>query len=134
MSVLEVDDSTSCEDPSHVALQWVSIGVIAVISVGLPIGLFIILWLKAKDWEKNKRGRYADVAQRMSAELGCDLKQAEFVIRDIVVGQDFSFVMDAFDPRYLYWEAFDMIRKLGTFIPRHYPSMMSGSILTDWLL
>ena len=108
-----ITDGTSCEESSHVALQWVSTGVIVVISLGLPIGLFIKLWLKAKDWEDNKRGKYADVAQRMSAELGVDLKQAEFVIRDIVVGTDYSFVMDAFDPRYLYWEALDMIHVIG---------------------
>ena len=109
-------DATSCEESSHVALQWISTGVIAVISVGLPIALFVKLWLKASDWENNQRGKYADVAQRMSAELDVDLKQAEFVIRDIVVGKAFSFLMDAFDPRYLYWEALDMIRKLGKFI------------------
>lgn len=30
---------------------------------------------------------------------------AEYVIRDVTIGRDYSFLMDAYVPRYLYWEA-----------------------------
>ena len=29
---------------------------------------------------------------------------AEYVIRDVTIGRDYSFLMDAYVPRYLYWE------------------------------
>jgi hypothetical protein len=37
---------------------------------------------------------------------------AKWVIRDVTIGRDYSFLMDAFKPDYLYWEALDMLRKL----------------------
>jgi hypothetical protein len=113
VSVLEVDDGTICEDSSHTAMQWASVVVIVLIAIGLPIALFVLLYSKARNYEKNQRHEYLSVAQRMSSELKVPLTTAEFVIRDIVVGRDFSFVMDAFDPRYLYFESVDMLRKLA---------------------
>lgn len=94
-------------------MQWVSGCVIVVVNFGLPIALLYGLTSASSFYENNTRKEYADVARRMSTELGVELKTAEHVIRDIVVGQDFGFLMDAFQPQFLYWEALDMIRKLA---------------------
>jgi hypothetical protein len=112
-SVLQIDDAVICEDPSHVTMQWFSGVVIAIVAVGLPIGLLYVLNSKASHYEKNTRQQYSAVAKRMSTELGVELHVAEYVIRDIVVGKEFGFLMDAFQPSFLYWEALDMIRKLA---------------------
>jgi hypothetical protein len=112
-SVLEIDDAVICEDASHVRMQWLSGAVILVVAVGLPLGLLYVLKTKASYYESNTRKQYSDVAKRMSAELGVELNVAEYVIRDIVVGEEFGFLMDAFQPQFLYWEALDMIRKLA---------------------
>ena len=40
----------------------------------------------------------------MAEDLQVDEVAAEFVIRDVIIGEDYSFLMDAFNPRYLYWE------------------------------
>ena len=108
-SVLELDDAVICEDPSHVVMQWFSGAVVVIVAVGLPVFLGLLLTRKAKAFEKNTRRKYADVAKRLSTEMSTeerpvDVATAEYVIRDVAIGRDFSFVMDAFDPRYLYWE------------------------------
>jgi hypothetical protein len=112
-SVLEIDDAVICEDPSHRRMQWLSGAVIAIIAVGTPVGLLYVLKSKAAHYERETRVQYSDVAKRMSTELKVELHVAEYVIRDIVVGKEFGFLMDAFQPSFLYWEALDMIRKLA---------------------
>eukprot|EP01047_Picozoa_sp_COSAG01_P002788 COSAG01_NODE_76_length_28332_cov_298.876992_18_plen_399_part_00 len=111
MSVLELDDTTTCESSGHTVLKGISAVVIAVFSIG-PVILFFYFRSKAKDWKNNQCEKYHKPARRMHVELGVDLKEAEFVIRDIIFGRDYSMLMDAFRPRYLYWEALDMVRKL----------------------
>jgi hypothetical protein len=114
-SVLEIDDAVICEDASHVRMQWLSGAVIAIVALGLPIALLYKLITKGRYYENNLRKQYSGVAKRMSAELGVELSVAEYVVRDIVVGTEstFGFLMDAFLPQYLYWEALDMLRKLA---------------------
>ena len=111
-SVLEIDDAVICEEPSHVRMQWLSGIVIAVVALALPCCTLYKLASKALHYENNTRQQYATVAKRMSTEMKIDIHVAEYVIRDIVIGQELGFLMDAFQPAYLYWEALDMIRKL----------------------
>ena len=99
-----------CEDSSHRVMQGISIGVILVFALGVPVSLFTVLYSKAHSYEKETRKTYTKTARRLSKELDVDLSRAEFVIRDCVIGGNFSFVMDAYDPRFLYWEALDMLR------------------------
>ena len=35
------------------------------------------------------------------------LDVAEFVVRDVSIGRDYSFLMNAYKPKFLYWEALD---------------------------
>ena len=43
------------------------------------------------------------MAQRMVAEMGVDFATAEYVIRDVTIGRSYSFLMDGYVPRHLYW-------------------------------
>jgi hypothetical protein len=101
-SVLEMDDAVMCEDPSHRVMQWLSGVVIVVIAAGLPLLLMLHLMAKTKNYNDTFQGKNKAVATRMAVELGVPVEAAEFVIRDVTIGRDLAFVMDAYEPRYLY--------------------------------
>ena len=111
-SVLEADDSVVCEDSSHRLLQGVSVGMVVFVAFGLPLLFGVVLIKSARDYERTSAKPNAEMAKRLAKELDADVAVAEYVIRDVTIGQDYSFLMDAYKPRYLYWEAMDMIRKL----------------------
>ena len=111
-SFLELDDAVFCEDSSHVAMQVASGIVIVVVSISLPVALLVMLVRKARSYDLESRDSYTPVAKRLAVDLGVDVSTAAFAVRDIVLGRDFSFVMDAYNPKYLWWEAIDMLRKL----------------------
>ena len=64
----------------------------------------VMLVVMARSYARNMAGSKAAIAHRLSEDLGVDEGEAEFVIRDLTIGEDYSFLMDAFKPRYLYWE------------------------------
>jgi hypothetical protein len=109
-SVLVMDDTTMCDDAAHVAMQWASGAVILVIAVGTPLALLCVLVRKSTAYTRDSATTNLKVAQRMSKDLGCTVDSAQYTIRDLLVGADFAFVMDGYDPQYIYWESFDMVR------------------------
>ena len=111
-SFLELDDSVMCEDASHVVIQIASVFVIVLVSISLPLVLLAVLIKKAQTYDIESHESYTPVAKRLAADLGVDVTTAAYAVRDIVLGQDLSFVMDAYKPLYLWWEAIDMLRKL----------------------
>ena len=38
---------------------------------------------------------------------------AWYMIRDVEISASFSFITDAYRPKFLYWEALDMLRKVA---------------------
>ena len=102
--VLEADDSILCSDPAHQAIRGLSGVVVAVFAFGLPITFGYILLRLARSYDRETRGTNAVLARRVAEDLKVDEVSAEFVIRDVIIGEDYSFLMDAFNPRYLYWE------------------------------
>ena len=86
---------------------------IAIIAVGLPLYFGVVLVWEAKVYQRDFAGPNEAMAKRFANELGVKKEQAEFVIRDVSIGQGYSFLMDAYVPHYLYWEALDMLRKLA---------------------
>ena len=100
--ILSSDDSVYCEDPSHRALQIVSLLVIAVVAVGLPLAFGFILLRASRRYERNLTGKHKEVAKRIAKELDVQEDQAAWVVRDVVIGRDYSFLMDAYSPKYLY--------------------------------
>lgn len=113
-SVLESDDAIICEDSSHRVLQGVSVGVVIIIAFGMPVLFGSILWIAARDYQRNTAKPNEEIAKRMAEELDVPLRTAEYVIRDVTIGTNYSFLMDAYQPRYLYWEALDMLRNLSS--------------------
>ena len=63
-------------------------------------------------YKRECEGPNAEVTQRLAQELDVPLDVAEFVVRDVSIGRDYSFLMDGYKPRCLYWEALDMLRPL----------------------
>lgn len=113
VSVLDADDNVFCQDSSHKTLQALSGFVVAFVAVGLPILFGYILIKAAHDYQRDSAQPNKEMALRMSTELGVDVTTAEYVIRDVTIGRSYSFLMDAYVPQYLYWEALDMLRKLA---------------------
>ena len=60
-----------------------------------------ILLTKAKVYDRETRGTNAALAGYVAKDLNVDGLAAEFVIRDVIIGEDYSFLMDAcaFVPR-----------------------------------
>ena len=102
ISVLSSDDSVFCEDPSHRALQAASAVVIAVVAVGLPMAFGFILVRASRRYEQETAKKNREIAKRFAKELDADEEQAAWVIRDVIIGRDYSFLMDAYVPTYLY--------------------------------
>ena len=112
-SVLESDDSVLCEEPRHIVIQVLSLIVVVLVACGLPLAFGYILIRKASVYQRDTEGSNVALAKKVAEDLKVDEKQASFVIRDITIGEDYSFLMDAYVPAYLYWEALDMLRKLA---------------------
>jgi len=54
-----------------------------------------ILVKKARTYDRETRGTNAVLARRVAEDLKVDEVAAEFVIRDVIIGEDYSFLMDA---------------------------------------
>ena len=93
--VLEADDSILCSDPAHQAIRGLSGVVVAVFAFGLPITFGYILLRLARSYNRETRGTNAALARRVAQDLKVDEVAAEFVIRDVIIGEDYSFLMDA---------------------------------------
>ena len=93
--VLEADDSILCSDPAHQAIRGLSGVVVAVFAFGLPVTFGYILLRLARSYNRETRGTNAVLARRVAEDLKVDEVSAEFVIRDVIIGEDYSFLMDA---------------------------------------
>ena len=100
--MLSSDDSVFCEDPSHRALQAASAVIIAVVAIGLPLTFGFILIRASHQYERETAGKNQEVVKRIARELDADEDQATWVVRDVLIGRDYSFLMDAYAPKYLY--------------------------------
>ena len=94
-SVLAADDTIVCEDASFVGIQVSSIFVIIFVSIGMPIMFIFVLSKAMGDYQRDTRqlqgARLAELAQ----EMGVQEDVAEYVVRGAVLGQQYSFLMNA---------------------------------------
>ncbi len=102
-SVLDADDSVFCEEPSHRLLQGFSGIVIGIVAIGLPLVVGFVLVRAARSYQRNSAIPNKAIAQRMVAEMDVEFSTAEYVIRDVTIGRSYSFLMDGYVPRHLYW-------------------------------
>jgi hypothetical protein len=113
ISVLDQDDSVVCEDASHRVLQTISGVIIVVVAFGLPVLFAFVLIRSARNYTRDFAGPHEAIVQRVASDMDVTPNTAAWVVRDITIGRDYSFLMDAYSPDYLYWEALDMLRKLA---------------------
>ena len=102
-SILDADDDVFCEGRSHRIVQGFSGAVIALIAVGLPLVVGFVLVRAARRYQRESAIPNKAMAQRMVAEMDVDLATAEYVIRDVTIGRSYSFLMDGYVPRHMYW-------------------------------
>lgn len=113
VSILEDDDRLLCTDEAMKLVQSVSLVVIMVVAVGVPMIFSVLLLRNAHEYRRTDSELNAAVARQLASEFGVDEEVADFVLRDVLVmGQSFSFLMDAFKDRCYYWEILDILRKL----------------------
>lgn len=94
-TVLEADDTVLCEAPEHFVIQFLSGIVLALFAIGVPLVFGYILVSKAQTYNRETKGSNAALVRRVAEYLDVDEVSAEFVIRDVIIGQDYSFLMDA---------------------------------------
>eukprot|EP01046_Picozoa_sp_COSAG06_P027301 COSAG06_NODE_2402_length_6947_cov_4.005111_6_plen_221_part_01 len=113
--VLMSDDRVRCSTPEHDRLEMASFVVMVGFCFGLPLLCAYILVSKARDYQRICAGSNSVehlVADRVAQDFGVDVDTAQYIIRDVAMSARFSFIIDAYRPRVLYWEALDMMRKL----------------------
>ena len=94
-SLLEADDGVLCEDSQHFTIQVLSSVVIVLFSFGTPMAFGYILITKARDYGREQQGHRATLARQVAEEFGVETSVAAYVIRDTIIGADYSFLMDA---------------------------------------
>ena len=112
-SILDADDQIECQEAGHRALQTVSGVIIAFIACGLPVIFAIVLIRAASQYQRDHTAPNNLLAQRVAKDTDVEIETAAWVIRDVTIGRDYSFLMDAYDPGFQHWEALDMLRKLA---------------------
>ena len=103
VSVLDADDTVICEDPTHVTLQTISGFVIVLVACGLPLLFAVVLIRSASKYQRETGQQHKVLARQVAKDMDVPVETARWVIRDVTIGRDFSFLMDAYTPQYLYW-------------------------------
>ena len=108
VSVLEADDRVLCQDSDHAIYQYASIVFIGAVSVGVPLGVAILLFREYR--------RLPSVSQslkvRVSDAFGISIEEAGPAVHDVTMGSAYGFLVDAFKPQFYMSESVDMLRKL----------------------
>eukprot|EP01043_Picozoa_sp_COSAG02_P052433 COSAG02_NODE_5647_length_4153_cov_5.533300_1_plen_1278_part_10 len=109
LSILVADDRVACEDGAHIIYKGMSLIVLIVIALGVPVIVTIVLYR-----ERQAQPAVPDSLKLRAAEaLAITPQEAEFAVNDIKVGSSYGFLVDAFKPKFFYWESMDMLRKLA---------------------
>eukprot|EP01045_Picozoa_sp_COSAG04_P002231 COSAG04_NODE_80_length_28110_cov_13.522847_5_plen_168_part_00 len=94
-SVLDADDDIFCQAAQHrvmIAVSWI---VIAAVALGIPTSFAWLLIRSARKYARETEANARDTARRLAKELDVDVSTASYVIRDVTIGSDYSFLMDA---------------------------------------
>ena len=109
--VLRTDYSVDCNDEKHLFYQ-IGAGVMMVaFAFGIPVGMGILMVRRMRDYSSTG-GTDRFMARRVADELKITDVEAADAIRDVTTGREYSFLVNAYKPRYYHWEGVDMVRKL----------------------
>eukprot|EP01048_Picozoa_sp_COSAG05_P021791 COSAG05_NODE_4124_length_1662_cov_1.570697_2_plen_186_part_00 len=118
MEVLHDDDRVfvdSANSSDGVAIViGLSYVVTVIVAFGVPLMVLAYLLRKIGKYASSAESGYdRSAAHHIAEDLSVTENQAAYVIRDVTVGKEFSFLMDAYRPEYFYWEVLDMLRKVA---------------------
>ena len=103
LSVLVKDYSVHCSTEKHTTFQVIAGLYIAVVAFGIPLRMARLMFKRMREYGG---GSASDkfVARRAGDELKLDDQVAADAIRDCNTGREYSFLVNAFKPRYYFWE------------------------------
>eukprot|EP01047_Picozoa_sp_COSAG01_P056419 COSAG01_NODE_6395_length_3693_cov_2.142181_5_plen_571_part_01 len=113
LSVLSTDDRVFCQD-LHV-WHFLSAIVIVGFGCGVPIAFGGLLVRKARQYTvaSNTDNGTGVLVERIARELDMKPAALQYMLRDLALGSDLGFLLDAYKPQYLFWESCDILRKLA---------------------
>ena len=103
LSVLVKDYSIHCSTEKHTTFQVIAGLYIAVVAFGIPLRMARLMFKRMREYGG---GSASDnfVARRVGDELKISDELAADAIRDCNTGREYSFLVNAFKPRYYFWE------------------------------
>eukprot|EP01047_Picozoa_sp_COSAG01_P025164 COSAG01_NODE_1577_length_9847_cov_11.543394_9_plen_1234_part_00 len=107
-SVLAVDDRIFYGDIN----LWRVLSACVIVVVGFGVPLFFGALLFRRAWQHDSHAADSKFMMRMAEELDLDIDVVVYLLRDLKLGPDFAFLMDAWKPQFVYWESLDLLRKL----------------------
>ena len=103
VSVLVADDRVLCEDDEHLLYKWLSYGVIGVFALGVPFGA---AWKLYRERAAQKRQEVKRSLKLRTAEaFEIQKEEASMAIADIRRGSVYGFLVNAFKPKFFFWES-----------------------------
>ena len=103
LSVLVCDYSVQCSTEKHVTFQLIAGVYIAFVAFGIPLHMARRMWMRMCEYGG---GSVSDkfVARRIADDFQIADDVAADAIRDCNTGREYSFLVNAFKPRYFFWE------------------------------
>lgn len=110
-SVLLVDDGLLCDEVR--LYQWLSGVVIAVFGCGIPTIFGVLLWRTAQTYTPSGTDERNTLhIAELAGQFDTSPLTVTHMLRELHMGSDYGFLMDAYKPVYLYWEVIEIARKL----------------------
>ena len=109
LSVLVKDYSIQCSTEKHRAFQIIAGVYVVLVALGIPVFMATLMVRRMREYGGGSASdRF--VARRVADELKLDDVVAADAIRDCNTGREYSFLVNAYKPRFYYWEGYDMVR------------------------
>ena len=97
------DYSIQCSTDKHFTFQILAGVYIAVVALGIPLRMARLMFKRMREYGGGSASdRF--VSRRVADELKLDDQVAADAIRDCSTGREYSFLVNAFKPRYYFWE------------------------------
>eukprot|EP01047_Picozoa_sp_COSAG01_P117166 COSAG01_NODE_45835_length_405_cov_18.771242_1_plen_134_part_11 len=92
-------------------IQAVSMFMIVTVGFGVPLAFGGVLLVKTR--KDSTKHNHSTLVIYVADKFKVSRKVAAYAVRDLMtIGTDYGFLMDGYLPRFLWWESFDMFRKL----------------------